>query len=214
MASSLRPYVVKQGDYLLALATKYAFDPDSVWKDPKNAALREARKDDGNLLLPGNLLFIPEVERKWLPITVGATNTFVAPVKRVHICVRFIANGEALAGEPYVVEGADVDPGSLDGDGNFKAMVSTRVGSFRVRFTQRYEVYTIRVGDLDPVHEESGMRMRLGMLGFFGRGVGTCADEDAHLEAGLRLFQEKNKLEITGDLDDATTKKVLEAFGR
>ncbi len=214
MSSTLRPYVVKQGDYLLSLAARYGFDPEAVWSEPKNSALKELRKGDGNLLSPGDLLYIPEAERKWLPVKVGETNSFVAPSGDVHVTLTFVAEGKALAGEPYVVEGAAVDPGTLDGDGKFHARVSTRVTLFKLLLTNRNETYSVRVGHLDPAEEPSGMRMRLGMLGFYGRGHGACADEEGDLEIGVRLFQAKNDLPVTGELDDATVKAVAGKFDR
>ena len=210
----LVPYVVRQGDYLLSLAAKNAFDPDAIWAHARNDRLRLSRKDP-NMLLPGDVLYIPVPPKdNWLPVKIGATNTFKAKPVLVSISVKFTADGEALAGEPYEIDGAPVDAGSLDGDGFLHGKVPTYVKVFLVRFPKRNEHYAVQVGHLDPPESASGMRMRLGMLGIYGNGPSAGADDADDLAAGLRLFQWKHSLSVTGAIDDATVSKVVEVFGR
>ena len=40
----MKPYVIKQGDYLLKVAHLRGFDPDAVWSDPKNEPPDELRE--------------------------------------------------------------------------------------------------------------------------------------------------------------------------
>jgi hypothetical protein len=185
-----------------------------VWTDPKNSDLKKTRKEDGNVLLPGDILYIPDVTPVWQPVKLGTTNTYTVPSKPVQISVRFVSHGKPLAGEPYVVEGADVDPGSLDGDGLFQATVPSSVSVFEVHLTGRNEVHAIKVGHLDPPDAPSGLSDRLTMLGFYGRGAGSAPGDSGDLEVGLRLFQDKHGLDVTGKPDDATMKKLLDLFGR
>jgi len=50
--AKMRPYFVKQGDYLESIADCYGFDPEEVWADKKNEKLRKKRKNP-NILYPG-----------------------------------------------------------------------------------------------------------------------------------------------------------------
>ena len=109
MVDSFRPYVVTQGDHLTSLASRFGFDADDVWGHPKNEELRASRGGDRHVLLPGDVLYIPEAKPRWLPVTVGRTNAFVVPLNPVSVVVRFVAEGKPLAGEAYVVTGADVE---------------------------------------------------------------------------------------------------------
>ena len=214
MADPLRPYVIRQGDHLHALADRHGFDPATVWNDPKNASVKSSRNDDPHMLLAGDVIYIPEVRPTWLPITVGSTNTFKVPLKLVAVSARFMADGKPLAGETYVVEGVDVPPGSLDGDGFFHAKVPARLRSLTLRLTARNEAYHLNIGDLDPPDSPSGLRMRLGMLGTYGRGHRSDADGTEDLKFGLKQFQRANKLPVTGEADEATVAKVVDLFGR
>ena len=207
-----RPYVVRQGDHVPGLAGRFGFDPDDVWNHAKNADLKKARGDDRHVLLPGDVLYIPDEKPQWLPVTLGSTNAFKVPSNLVSVVVQFMEGGQPLAGEAYVVDGAEIDPGSLDGQGFFRAQVPARVASIIVHFPGRNEEYTVKVGHLDPPDSLSGIRMRLGALGIYGRT--SCSDGEGDLTFGLRQFQRAQGLDITGDLDDATTSKLTEVFGR
>jgi hypothetical protein len=37
----MKPYVVKQGDYVDRIAHAHGVDPDDIWNDPKNAELKK-----------------------------------------------------------------------------------------------------------------------------------------------------------------------------
>ena len=41
----MRPYVIRQGDYITKLAHQRGFDADAIWNDPKNQSLRERRTE-------------------------------------------------------------------------------------------------------------------------------------------------------------------------
>lgn len=213
METSMRPYVVVQGDHLPKLAARYGFDPDEVWNHAKNEPLRRSRADY-HMLLPGDVLHLPEPKRTWHPVKPGVVNTFVAPRREVSVVVRFLADGAPLAGETYVVVGAAVEPGTLDGEGYFRARVPARLDAFTIQFPARNEHYTLKIGHLHPPGSATGLRMRLGMLGFYGRGAASCANEEGDLTFGLRHFQHVAGAGATGEADDTTVAKITEKFGR
>jgi hypothetical protein len=214
MSNSLRPYTVRQGDHLVGLADRFGFDPDEVWSHPKNEPTRTARKDDPHMLLPGDILYLPDPEASWLAVNVGQTNSFVVEEHTVAVRCQFVVNGAPLKGEPYTVTGADVTPGSLDGDGVFSAEADASVVALTISFPKRNEAYVLQVGHLDPPDTPSGQRMRLGMLGLYGAGAYSCCDDERDLEFGIRRFQHTQDLPLTGAWDEATSTKMMARFGR
>src|SRR4051794_28495193 len=55
---SMRPYIVRQGDYLTKLARALGSDADGVWGHEQNRALREQRPTP-DILHPGDVLHVP-----------------------------------------------------------------------------------------------------------------------------------------------------------
>jgi hypothetical protein len=206
----LRPYVVRQGDYLLKLASQLGFDADEVWGLAENKPLKDSGREP-NLLKDGDMLYVPDDPPQSHALVVGATNIFTSDSARVKVSVRFMAYGEALANEPYVVDG-DVPAGTLDGDGTFEAELATSVDCLVVRFPKRYEAYTVNVGHLDPVCERSGLVQRLAHLGYLPIAP-TAPIEDTALENALRALQRDAQIEETGEGDEATSQELVKRHG-
>lgn len=210
----LRPYVVRQGDYLVKLAAQYGFDPDQVWGLPENKPLQDAGRDP-HLLVAGDMLYIPDNPPDPNSLQTGTDNAFTSADTLVKVRVVFTPDGEALANEPYLVEaddGSDVPAGSLDGDGGFEAEVATSVNTLVVRFPNRYEAYTVNIGHLDPVSEPSGVIQRLAHLGYLPITATPTAD-DTTLQNALSAFQREAGIDESGQADDATTQELVKRHG-
>ena len=209
---SSRPYVVKQGDILARLAHEYGFDVDQVWNDSANKELKK-RRANPNMLLPGDVLYFTPKNQDWTAVSSGTTNKFSAEVPLIAIHVRFKDGDKALAGAQYVIEGLTTAPETTGSDGGIDVKVPITMRSFTVHFIDLVRAYEIKIGHLDPPDTPSGARMRLAALGVFSR---ECAEEvlsDEQVAAGLRSFQRANKLEVTGSLDEKTSKKLVELYG-
>jgi ribosomal protein L16 Arg81 hydroxylase len=98
----MQPYIICEGDYLAKLAHQFGFDADTVWNDPKNAQLQQVRPNP-NILLPGDVLYIPDqtVAKPQQSVTTGTTNTFVTDTPTVTITVQF--TDTSLASQAYSV---------------------------------------------------------------------------------------------------------------
>lgn len=207
--STMRAYVIRQGDYLAKLAHRMGFNAAEVWDDPANAELK--RRRDPNLLYPGELLYVPAASRAPMPVASHAVNGYVAEPPKVFVRLVFEGADGPLADEPYVVEGVGPFPESAtDGDGAVVLELSVHVRECRVVFPRRGVAYPVKVGDMDPIDEVIGVQKRLRNLGH-GGGVGAdeaagLSDESraAHERMAILAFQQRSGLEVTGEFDAAT----------
>jgi len=164
----MKPYVIKQGDYLTKLAHLLGFDAETVWNDPKNAELKEQRSDPA-MLQAGDILVVPDEPKKRLPLEHEAENSYVASVPTISVSVVVADDDEPVADEPYVVEGlGDDEERTTDSEGVVTFEAPVHVREVTVRFTQRVLSFRIGVGEIDPIDTDSGGRMRLTQLGYCG----------------------------------------------
>ncbi len=213
----MKPYVVKQGDYLTKLAHTRGFSTDEVWNHAKNAELKRARKDP-NVLRAGDVIFVPDAPKKKLPVSVAAENTYSAKVPKVKVNVAFAEAGEPLAGEKYRLEGlGDDEERKTDAEGRVAFEAPVHVREVVVFFVERGTRVRVGVGDLDPADTPSGIRMRLTSLGFYGGKVAGedphVAHEDSALAAAVSAFQATHGLNADGVVDDATRDAIVAAHG-
>src|SRR5215471_3470859 len=105
---AMKPYVIRQGDYLTKLAHTLGFDADKVWNDGKNADLKKSRQDP-NMLQAGDILFIPDEPRQRFPLNAKIENDFVATVPTVGVSVVMKEDDVPVANEKYTLEGLGDD---------------------------------------------------------------------------------------------------------
>jgi Putative peptidoglycan binding domain len=210
----MRPYVVRQGDHLEAIAVQLGFDASTAWNDPKNEALRTLRKDPA-ILCPGDILYVPDPTPVLSAVKVGGTNTYTARVPMVPLNVAIKdMQGKPLAGKAYVIEGVgDPIEGTTDADGMVKAEVPATTPSCRVVLKDLKVRYTVKVGHLDPITEESGVRHRLINLGFLPSSFDKFRARLPSLERGLRAYQGARGLAQTGIIDDETRDALEKEHG-
>ncbi len=215
----MKPYVIRQGDYVTKIAHLHGFDAATVWNDPKNQKIREKRPD-WNIIHPGDVLWIPDrTDRRPLLVKNGTTNRYVANIPKMPVELRIQVGGEALPNEPYLLLGLGPDPieGETDDDGWLRTTVPVHVRELEVLLTERDRTLRLRVGDMDPVDTLSGLKKRLTHLGFYqpsrvGVENDDVADGDA-LIAALKAFQSHRGLEPTGKLDLDTEKALTGEHG-
>jgi hypothetical protein len=162
---------------------------------------------------PGDLLYFPDPVLKKLPWVAKSDNTFRVDVPSVTVDVSILKDGPVV-GECYRVVG--VSPpvtGTTDAQGRARFEVPIHVRSVRLLIPARGIQLPIRIGDLDPIEEITGVRMRLQHLGYYGHyGDGASAEpvETRDLRA-IRAFQADRKLPVTGKLDEGTVAALKHA---
>jgi len=200
-------HTIKPGEWMRQIAHQHGFtDWESIFQLPENQPLRDAKRDP-NQLLPGERVFLPERKRKTAEIAAGASHKFVAkrPPQTISIQVHD-EQGKPLKSKPYQVHLAGkVLKGTSDGDGVVTIDLPPNAREARLEIDDLE--LDLLPGHLDPVEAESGVRARLQNLGF-------DAGEDAEkLRSALQRFQQAQGLELTGQADDATRKKLVEQHG-
>lgn len=215
----MRPYVIRQGDYLTKLAHMIGFNADATWNDEANRTFRE-RRPDPDILAPGDVLHVP-AEPTATPhvLMPDSENEFKARLPKVKVSIVFRHEGAPLEDAPYVLEGlAKRVLGRSDRVGVVTFEVPVHVREVRVTFYEKQLAFPVRVGDLDPIDETSGVQQRLMHLGFDGWALGEAAGlqrplpEDGDTSA-IRAFQRTNALEETGEMDEMTRATLKKAHG-
>ena len=186
----------------------YGFHWASIWEHGDNASLREMR-DDPNVLLPGDVVAIPKLQPKEEVRATGAHHRFRRKGIPPQIHLQLVHAGKPRAHEPYILE---IDESirysdKTNADGELIHAIPAGATMARLIMRDGAEVRQYWLGALDPISEWSGVQQRLANLGYYrGPFDGDPSDETA---SAIRAFQDDNKLDVSGELDD-TTRDLLQ----
>jgi hypothetical protein len=126
----------------------------------------------------------------------------------VKIKVRLTIDDQPRANEPYKLEfEGRTKEGTTDGNGFVKENIPANASAGRliVGKANSQEIYDFKLGTVDPLETDDGIRCRLYDLGY---------DTGNDLGAAIRLFQKKEGLSETGSADDAARNQLKERFGQ
>jgi hypothetical protein len=199
---------VGAGESTSSLAKKNGFFWKTIWDHPENAALKAKRKDP-NVLLEDDEIFIPEKKFKDVSKSTDQVHKFKRKGEPCKLKVQLMKAGKPRANEKYVLDldGKLID-GTTDGDGKLEHFIPGESRSALLMLRNGQEIIPLRLGDLDPIDNPSGIQQRLNNLGF------DCGSEDGELEGqtkeAIKKFQAAYQLEVTGEPDDATKNKLKE----
>lgn len=186
-----------------------------VWQLNENEDLRRARTSP-HVLKPGDRVFLPERETGQEECATEKRHRFRC--KRPGVMIRLIVRGpdhRELADRDYrlTVDGLDYR-GKTGSDGLVEKRIpaGARVGQLtvwhRAGDAECVGRWDLKIGELDPVDELSGVQARLNNLGF------ACGTPDGEMNprtrAALRRFQTRFGLNVTGDPDGATRRALRE----
>ncbi len=197
---------VQPGDCVASLGFKQGHLVEAVWSHPGNEKLRSERQSP-YVLEAGDVLALPEKRVRTVTVATGQRHVFrrlgVPEKLRLQLC----REGKPVADAPYelVIEGAS-HQGKTDAEGRIEHRISPAGG--RCTLTVLNEVYELALGHLSPVSTREGMRSRLVNLGRLEE-----AAEESALTAALALFQAEEDLDITGEVDEPTWRRMLEIYG-
>jgi N-acetylmuramoyl-L-alanine amidase len=202
---------VQQGECLVSIAESYGFFWETLWNLPENKAIRDARRDP-TVLLPGDVVTIPEKTVKEYVRPTGARHTFRVKNVPAKLNLRLHdEGGEPRANLAYVITIDGVETrGSTDGDGAVHVSIPPQARHGTLVLVESGESFELNLGNLDPVDTPRGAQARLRQLGaYFGVVDGTMNEEFGR---ALRAFQSSRGLVPTGELDASTQASLRETF--
>lgn len=204
---------VTQGECISSIAYRYGFIPSFLWDHPDNKDLAEKR-ESMNVLLPGDIVVIPEKELAEVACDTGRRHTFRRKSVPEKLRFQFLLAGEPRADEPYRLEIDDAivaEDACTDGEGRIEHSISPNARVAKVRFLETEDEFVFSLGQLDPIETIKGVKGRLECLGFY---VGTIDGiEDDALRSCLETYQIARDLEATGEIDDPTRDALMDEHG-
>lgn len=208
-------YRVEQGDCISSIVQEHGLFWEEIWNHPGNTELRRKRKDP-NLLLPGDMVFLPDKEVKEVPASVETRHRFRRKGVPAYLRLRLVDTEE----EPrrnlrYVLNiDGNLHSGTTDEQGHIDQTIAPNARKAILTIIAEdegaeNEEYEILLGHVDPISEASGVDQRLRNLGYLVNSPDEDPDE-ARRQA-LMAFQARRQSEQTGECDDAT-RQQLENF--
>jgi uncharacterized Zn-binding protein involved in type VI secretion len=203
---------VRHGECVSSIAADVGHFWQTIWDHGANAELRRVRGNP-NVLRAEDAVFVPDRRPKGEAIATDKHHRFVRRGEPAQIRLRMLEDDEPRAGTPWVLE---VDgrrfEGITDADGQIVIPMTgnARRALLRVGPAGQADEYELALGTVEPIDTQAGVRTRLENLGFL-RSVG--GESEKALQEALRVFQGRSGLPVTGELDEATRARLLEAHG-
>ena len=209
-----KEHKVKQGDCISSISYEHGFFPETLWNDPANAQLKKIRKDP-NILIPGDVVVIPDKRLKEIGASSSARHRFKKKGVPEKFRLKLLRDGKPRVSVAFRldIDGA-LKIGQTNGCGMIETVIPPNAKKGLLIVTeegQEDEEYELNLGYLDPITEISGVQMRLHNLEYY------CGDMDGILNQATREaiveFQRRNGLNPSGQLDEITLQKLEEIHG-
>jgi len=214
---------VKAGECLASIALAYGHFPKTIWDDAANKQLKQDR-GNGSVLLPGDELTIPDLRIPEETCALEQEHKFKLKGVPEKLEVKLQAWGEPRANLDYRIDiDGTLEEGKTDGDGLVSHFVPPDAKKILLYVGDgvgdEAEVYELRARELDPPESDSGVESRLRNLGYLVDASVEGGDEEEkteeeRLSLAIAAFQaETEGLDVTGEIDDETRDKLVEAHG-
>jgi hypothetical protein len=208
---------VQSGDSVASIAASAGHLPATIWNDPANAALKEARPDP-ELLVPGDCLTVMPLRVKQVQCATGRRHVFRALLQPI----TFTIVVEDEDGTPFASKKwkLTADGHSFEGQTDAEGKIAV---TLRAATTKRGQlsiwldepglpdpwIREVSIGALLPVEELRGVQQRLANLGFYDGAVdGVLGPATA---AAIRVFQTEQQLDVTGATDASLADALVAA---
>ena len=204
-------YQVKQGDCISSIAFEHGFFADTIWNYPNNAELKEKRQDP-NVLMPGDVVFIPDKRLKEVPEPTNFVHKFKCKNTPEKFKIQLLIEDEPRANEEYELEIEDLKfEGKTDSQGRLEQSIPPNAKQGKLILKKDGMVFELRLGNLNPSDEITGAQGRLRNLGlYFGAIDGQMSDD---LEQAIQEFQIIKNIEPDGELSEETKDALKQDYG-
>jgi len=161
-------YIVKQGDHLARIAHRFGVAAQELWDHPRNEDLRRPRLNP-SVLVPGDVLHVPDPASPVAPLDSGAANTYVAEVPEVTVEVHLLDHDhQPLKKRAYRLCGLGEPQDGLTGEDGLVSFQAPVFAHEVDLFVEGYDVkLRLFIGHLHCASVPSGIVQRLGNLGHY-----------------------------------------------
>ncbi len=208
-----KKYTVKQGDCLSKIGAEHGIYWKTIYNHPENAEFKKKRQNP-NLIYPGDIIFIPEKEKKVEDKPDAQKHSFKLKGVPANLKLRLLESYEPYANIEYSLEidGAVVseDGAKTDDDGIIEHNIDPKAQEGVLTLGEDNVEFKLRLGGLDPINTPEGVQGRLHNLGHY---TGKIDGNLEHASDALRQFQRRFGLKATGKIDDETRNKLEEIHG-
>lgn len=211
-------HAVVQGEYLSMIAAQYGFrDYTVIWDHPNNAQLKQQRQNP-NVLLPGDNLFIPDKGQKQESGATSRRHTFEVKQEtlKLRLTLEDIYERPIASASCALFVEDQVFHLTTDGQGKIEQEIplTAQKGALVINSDQtpfENEFFALKIGHLDPVDTISGQRARLNNLGYF---AGDSDDpSDPAFESAAEEFQCDHSLTVDGIVGPQTQAQLKKVHG-
>jgi N-acetylmuramoyl-L-alanine amidase len=204
-------YTVKEGDSISSIAYKLGLFWETVWNHPENLELKNKRKDP-EVLYPGDNVFIPEKRKHEEGCATDQTHRFIKRGVPDKLCLQLLVNDKPRANERYVLNiDGNLKEGVLNEDGYIDELIMPDAEYVKLIVGEDAEEIILKLGAIEPIDEIAGLQCRLNNLGYFSGPVDNVLGEKTR--NAIKKFQQKEKLEVSGEPDQATRNKLVSVHG-
>lgn len=185
----------------------------TLWNLPANAELKAKRKNP-NVLLTGDVVHIPDLAVKSQPGATDQQHEFVLKGVPEKLRLKLMDNKhQPRANLDYIIViDGNLRKGKTDGNGELTEIIPPNAKAGKIMLGKYHsEVMTLKLGDLDPVSEISGVKARLANLGYYKGPIDSNFDDNT--KQAISAFQTKQGLPATGAADDATKNQLQQLHG-
>ena len=201
-------YQVKQGDCIFSIAFEKGFFADTIWNHPNNAELKKKREDP-NVLMPGDIVFVPDKQLKEVSEPTDQVHKFKCKNTPKIFRLQIVRLGIPVKDMDYKINIDGVEKqDKTDGEGWIKPepiAPNAKVAKLELADGSKYE---FNLGHLDPIDEVTGIQGRLYGLGYYKGAIN--GQLNAETKKALEVFQRSNKLPVTGAADEQTKNLLVE----
>ncbi len=201
-------HVVRRGEGIASIAFAKGHFWRTLWNDPANAALREARGVP-EVLLPGDRVMVPPLRSKTAEVATGARHVFRRKGVPSRLQVRLVADGAPRAGLAYKLYVAgETREGVIDGEGWIREWVPPDAERATLTLADGTS-FSLALGTLYPIGDPRGQRQRLTHLDLLARGE----DTPTALAQAIERFQRLQGIAVSGRADDETLARLVTVHG-
>ena len=198
-----------------SIAKKYGFHKwQELWNLPQNLTLRTSgRKPE--LLVSGDIVFIPERTIKETAAQTDARHRFVLEAAVAELHLRFVDV------EPYIHAFGAISYSLEAKDGNNQSGTITKekqeitmplnLAAETCTLMIGGMAFQLSIGSLDPLETVSGIQGRLKNLGFDPGPITNT--ENPSTTSAVRAFQEHYKITVNGTIGPEVQHKMKEVYG-